>query len=151
MNDHDFTTAFTVPQTPHEAFAAITNVRGWWSQDVEGRTDEPDEEFVYQYKDLHRCRIKVTEAVPGQRLRWLVVDNYFSFTEDKTEWTGTEITFEVSDKGNETEVRFTHRGLTPEYECFDVCSNSWGSYINGSLKRLITTGKGRPNRKETRA
>ena len=151
MSDHDFTTAFTVEQTPQEAFAAITNVRGWWSQDVEGRADEPDEEFVYRYKDLHRCRIRVTEAVPGQRLRWLVVDNYFRFTEDKTEWTGTEITFEVSDKGNETEVRFTHRGLTPEYECFDVCSNSWGSYINGSLKRLITTGKGRPNRNATAA
>lgn len=80
-----------------------------------------------------------------------MLDNYFSFTEDRTEWKGTEITFEVTDKGDETEVRFTHRGLTPEYECFDVCSNSWGSYINGSLKRLITTGKGRPNRKETSA
>ena len=89
MNDHDFTTAFTVDQTPHEAFAAITNVRGWWSEDVEGRTDQPDEEFVYRYKDVHRCRIKVVDAVPGRRLRWLVLDNYFSFTEDRTEWNGT--------------------------------------------------------------
>jgi len=29
-----------------------------------------------------------------------------------------------------------------------VCSNAWGSYINGSLKKLITTGKGNPNPKE---
>jgi NAD(P)-dependent dehydrogenase (short-subunit alcohol dehydrogenase family) len=29
-----------------------------------------------------------------------------------------------------------------------VCSNARGSYINGSLWSLITTGRGRPNPKE---
>jgi hypothetical protein len=62
------------------------------------------------------------------------------------EWKGTEVVFEVS-KGDKTEVRFTHLGLVPEYECFNVCSNAWGSYINGSLRSLITTGKGHPNQK----
>jgi hypothetical protein len=66
----------------------------------------------------------------------------------KTEWKGTEITFEVSKKGDKTEVRFTHLGLVPESECFDACSNAWGSYINGSLRSLITTGKGEPKQKE---
>ena len=148
MNDHDFTTAFTVDQTPQEAFAAITNVRGWWSKTSKVAPTNPMKSSSTGTRTYIVAGSRF-EAVPGQRLRWLVVDNYFSFTEDKTEWTGTEITFEVSDKGNETEVRFTHRGLTPEYECFDVCSNSWGSYVDGSLKRLITTGKGRPNRKAT--
>jgi hypothetical protein len=38
---------------------------------------------------------------------------------------------------------------TPE-EAFKAINNSnaWGSYINGSLKSLITTGKGKPNPKE---
>jgi len=38
--------------------------------------------------------------------------------------------------------------MVPEYECFTICSNAWGSYINGSLKKLIATGKGSPNPKE---
>jgi hypothetical protein len=82
------------------------------------------------------------------KVAWLVLDNYFNFIEDKTEWKGTKINFEIARKGDKTEVHFTHVGLVPEYECYGVCSNAWGSYINGSLKKLITTGKGNPNPKE---
>jgi hypothetical protein len=77
-----------------------------------------------------------------------VLDNHFSFTAEETEWRDTTLVFEVSRRDGQTELRFTHQGLVPAYECFDVCSNAWGSYINGSLKSLITTGKGRPNSKE---
>jgi hypothetical protein len=148
MKGQDFSLTFSVDQTPGEAFEAIKNVRGWWSEEIEGSTDKPGDEFTYRYKDLHSCRMKLVELVPGQRLVWLVADNYFSFTEDKSEWRGTNIVFEVFKNGDKTEIRFTHEGLVPEYECFDVCSNAWGSYINGSLRSLITTGKGRPNQKE---
>ena len=145
MNDQDFTTRFSVDQTPEEAFAAINNPRGWWSEEIEGNTNQPGSEFTYRYKDAHRCRIKITEFVPGKKVVWRVLDNYFNFTEDKTEWKGTNIIFEVSKKEAKTQLRFTHEGLVPEYECFNVCSNAWGSYIYGSLRSLIETAKGRPN------
>ena len=89
--------------------------------------------------------MKINEFVPGKKVVWLVLDNYFNFTEDKTEWKGTKIIFEVSKKDDKTQLRFTHEGLVPEYECFNVCSNAWGSYIYGSLRSLIETAKGRPN------
>ena len=34
MTDNNFTTTITVDQTPEAAFAAINNVRGWWSQEI---------------------------------------------------------------------------------------------------------------------
>jgi hypothetical protein len=92
--------------------------------------------------------MKLIEVIPHKKAVWLVVDNYFNFTEDKSEWKGTKIIFEISQKGDKSEIRFTHLGLVPEYECFNVCSNAWGSYINGSLRSLIITGKGHPNQKE---
>jgi hypothetical protein len=148
MNDQDFTTAFAVDKTPEEALAAIKNMRGWWSEEIEGSTDKLGDEFTYHYQDVHRCKMKLVELVPQKKAVWLVVDNYFNFTQDKTEWKGTKIIFEISAKGSQSEIRFTHQGLVPEYECFNVCSNAWGSYINGSLRSLITTGKGKPNQKE---
>ncbi len=137
-----------VDQTPEVAFAAINNVRGWWSEEIEGRTDKLNSEFIYHFMDVHRCKIKITQLIPGKKVVWHVLDNYFNFTKDKTEWTGTDIIFEIFKKGDKTQVHFTHLGLVPEYECFNVCSTGWSTYINGSLRSLITTGEGRPNANE---
>jgi hypothetical protein len=148
MTNQNYSISFAVDQTPEEAFAAINNVRGWWSEEIEGSTDKLGAEFKYHYKDVHRCRMRITEFVPGKKVVWLVLDNYFNFTEDKTEWKGTTINFDVAKKGDNTEVRFTHVGLVPDFECYGACSNAWGSYVNGSLQSLITTGKGQPNPKQ---
>ena len=148
MKTSDFTTILSVDQTPEQAFNAINNVRGWWSEEIEGSTDKLNDEFTYHYKDVHYCKMKLIEVIPDKEVVWLVMDNYFNFTKDKSEWTGTKISFEISKRDNKTQLRFTHEGLVPEYECFNMCSDAWGSYINGSLRSLIETGKGRPNQKE---
>jgi hypothetical protein len=142
MNDQDFTITFTVDQAPEEAFAAINNVRGWWSGEIEGNTDRLGDEFTYRYEDVHRSKQKITELIPSERVVWHVLEGYVNFTQDKSEWTGTDITFDISRMGDKTEVRFTHVGLVPEYECFDSCSNAWGFYINSRLRSLITARKG---------
>lgn len=140
-----FTTTFTVEAAPAEAYAAVTNPRGWWSEEIEGGTAAVGDEFDYHMRDLHRCKIRVTDAVPSRRVEWLVLDNHFGFTKDKTEWIGTTVTFELTEVDGGTEVRFTHHGLVSEDECYDICVNAWGFYIRTSLPELITTGTGRPN------
>src|SRR5579871_5568646 len=91
MKKKDFTTSISVDKTPSEVFAAINNVRGWWSENIKGDTDKVNGVFDYSYQDVHRCKIKVTELVPGKRVEWLVLDNYFKFTEDKSEWLNTKV------------------------------------------------------------
>ncbi len=146
MNDQNFTTTFTVEQSPEDAFSAVNNVRGWWSEDIEGRSEKVGDEFTYRYKDVHHCKIRVTEILPGKKVVWLVLDNFFNFIKDKSEWKGTKMIFEIAKKGDETELRFTHLGLVPEYECFDRCSKAWGFFIKESLRSLIATGAGQPNK-----
>ena len=150
MKTQDYTTTFLVDQSPQEVFAAINNVRGWWSGEIDGDTDKPGAEFTYRYQDMHRSRQRITEFVPGKKVVWRVLDSYLAFVDDKEEWNDTEISFEISKQGTKTEVRFSHHGLVPQGECYEMCSTAWGSYINGSLKNLITGGEGRPNPKENR-
>jgi uncharacterized protein YndB with AHSA1/START domain len=149
MTEQSYTTTVTVARAPDEVFHAINDVRGWWSEEVEGRTDQVGSQFTYRGHDEantveHLATIRVEELVPGRRIVWRVLDNHFSFTDDQTEWKDTEIRFDISEKNGATEVRFTHAGLVPSYECFDVCSNAWGFYIGDSLPNLITTGRGTP-------
>lgn len=141
----DYTTTLLVNQTPKEAFDAINNVRGWWSEEIEGSTNKLNDEFSYHFKDVHRSQMKIVEFIPNKKVVWLVKNNYFNFTKDKSEWTGTKIIFEISKKDKKTQIRFTHLGLVPTYECYGACSNGWNQYINQSLYSLITTGKGQPN------
>jgi hypothetical protein len=148
MNTPDFTTSLLADQSPEEAFNAINNVRGWWSEEIEGGTEKLNDEFAYHYKDVHSCRIKIIESVPGKKVVWQVLDNHFNFTKDKTEWIGTKMIFEISEEGGKTQIHFTHQGLVPEYECYGICCDSWDNYIKLSLRNLMATGKGQPNPKD---
>ena len=125
MENQDYTTTFLVDETPEEVFTAINNVRGWWSQVIEGDTDKLGALFYYHAKDIHRATFKITELVPGKRVVWHVLQNYFNFVKDTTEWTGTDVVFEIAKKGDKTELRFTHVGLEPAHECYGVCSDAW--------------------------
>jgi hypothetical protein len=148
MENQNFTTSFSVENTPEEVFNAINNVRDWWSENIEGGTDKLNDVFSYRYKDSHRCKIKLIEVIPNQKVVWLVLENYFDFLKDQSEWKDTKITFEISRDGNKTRLIFTHVGLVPDYECYDACSNAWTFFIGTSLKNLITKGKGEPLTKE---
>ncbi len=148
MPASDFTTTLLVDQNPNEVFHAVNNVRGWWSEEIEGGTEKLNDEFTYHFEDIHQCKMKLIEVVPDKKVVWLVLSNYFKFTKDKTEWKGTNVIFEISQKDNKTMLRMTHQGLVPEYECFEICRDAWTSYIQNSLRNLIVTGKGQPNGKD---
>jgi len=145
MTDKNYTTSFTVEQSPEDVYKAINNVRGWWSEEIEGDTDKEGAVYYYHFRDIHRCTIKVVELVPDKKVHWKVLHNYFKFVSDNSEWNATDIIFDISEKDGKTELQFTHIGLVPSYECYGICSDGWHTYINGSLQKLITTGKGNPN------
>jgi hypothetical protein len=147
MNSKDYTTSFTVDQSPEEVFDAINNVRGWWSGEIDGSTNKVGADFTYRYQDVHRSTQKITELVPG-KVAWHVLDAQLDFVKDKTEWNGTDVVFEITKNGYKTELRFTYAGLVTAFECYGSCSGAWGFYINDSLRSLITAGQGQPNPKE---
>lgn len=139
----NFTTTITVDATPQQAFDSINDVAGWWGR-ITGSTTAVGDEFVYVVPGLHYSGFRITEVEPARRIEWLVTGSYLDFVDDKQEWNGTTVRFDIEQADGATRVTFTHEGLEPEVECYDVCSNAWGMFVNGSLKAFIETGEGMP-------
>ncbi len=148
MHHKNYTTSFAVDRSAEEVFHAINNVRGWWSEAIDGDTDRLGAQFKFRHRDLHRSTQKIARFIPGRKVIWHVVDSRINFVHDKSEWKGTDIVFEIARKADRTELRFTHVGLVPAIECYSDCAGAWAFHINDSLHSLITTGVGKPICKE---
>lgn len=153
MTDQHITITFWVDQSPSEVFSAVLDPRAWWSEEIEGGTGRTGDVFDYHFEDVHRSKIRLTEVVTDKRVVWRVLDNYFkpglfgdAAIGGKQEWIDTRVIFDITSKDGKTRLHFVHEGLSPDCECYDVCSNAWTHYIQVSLYNLITTGKGQPNK-----
>ena len=77
MSTSDFSRTIIVDESPKQVFDALNNVRGWWSEEIEGNTEKLNDEFTYNFKDIHYCQIKIIESIPNERVVWLIKYNYF--------------------------------------------------------------------------
>ncbi len=141
MENKDFTTTILVNQSVNEVFNAINQPQNWWSGEFTGSAEKLNDEFTYRYKDLHYSKQRVIEMIPNKKVVWLVTESQLNFIEDKSEWTGTKIIFELKERDGQTQLHFTHEGITPDVECYSACSPAWTSLIQESLLKYITTGK----------
>lgn len=146
MNTNDFTITLLSDKTPDEVFNAVTNVRKWWSgyysEKIEGSTERLNDEFIFcAGDDVHYSKQKLVEVVPNKKIVWLVTDSKLSFLKNTGEWTGTTIVFEISKNGKHTQLVFTHKGLTPQVECYKACAPGWTQYLQNKLLPMITSGK----------
>src|SRR4051812_15847703 len=110
METKDITTTILVHKSPQEVFNAINTPENWWSGEFTGSAQKLDDEFTYRYKDMHYSKQRVVELVPNKKVIWLVTDSQLNFIEDKSKWTGTKISFEISEHNGKTQVIFTHHG-----------------------------------------
>ena len=139
----DLTHTFTVEATPQEVYDAIIDVRSWWgATNIVGPTDQLGADWFYLVPDIHFSKQRTAELLPGERVVWEFTDGHLDFIEDKEEWIGTKARFDIAIDDGRTRVTFTHEGLAPSDECFDVCHDAWRHYVTDSLRQRIETGHG---------
>lgn len=146
MKNQDYTVTITAEVSPQDAFNAINKVSAWWTENLEGQSVKLNDEFTVRFGEVHVSTQKLVEVIPNRKVVWLVTYSNLNFIRKRDEWTGTTISFVISEADGKTHIRFTHHGLVPEVECYDACSNAWGPYIRQSLQSLINTGQGMPTK-----
>jgi uncharacterized protein YndB with AHSA1/START domain len=122
--------------TPDAVFEAITStaaISEWWVKATGAAT--AGGELVVWFGDT-RLNIDVEAAERASRVHWAVRN-----CEIEPTWDGTSIIFDLSpgDAGG-TRLDFRHQGLTPQLECFEMCSSGWVQALGGLMNYVEKAG-----------
>jgi|SRR6185437_1483850 len=143
MKKKDFHLVITVDATPEETLKNISQVNKWWAKKVKGKAEKLNDKFTVDFGETF-VDFQISELVPGKKVVWKVNDCNLHWINNKKEWNGNEVVFELSSEKNKTKIDFTHIGLVPSAECYSDCEVGWTGHITDSLVSLINEGKGMP-------
>jgi len=141
-----YSTSIEVTPAPTTVFDCINNVSKWWVREVvgtrtefEGESSKLNDVFILRHSDVHYSKHQLTDFIPDKKVIWLVTDSKLTWIkENKQEWTGTKMVFEIVPDGEKTILNFTHDGLVPHLECYGHCVHFWERVIGEWLFNFIT-------------
>lgn len=141
MSTQNFSYTFTTSKSPEEVFNILIDPKKWWiglhNETITRNSEKLNEEFTFSAGNgAHISVQKLVELIPDKKISWKVVGSNLTFLKTPNEWTGTKIIFDISTEGNQTKVTFTHNGLTPQFECYEGCSNACSQYLE-KFKKII--------------
>ena len=125
----------------YNAISTIKGLSNWWTEEVEGE-QKPGGKIKFRFRSgtgevLGEMVMEVKKLDLEREVRWLCV-------EGPGEWIGTDITFELSQQGDQVILIFGHRNWKEAVEFTAHCSMKWAVFLL-SLREYVETGKGRPS------
>ena len=143
MENKNFHRAITVNVSAAEAMKKISQVNKWWAKKVTGKTENLNDKFKVDFGETY-VEFQITELIADKKVVWKVTDCNLHWINNKKEWNGTEVVFEISSDNNKTKIDFTHIGLIPGVECYSDCEAGWNGHVTESLAEFINNGTGQP-------
>ena len=144
---HSFKFDLLVAAPAAKVFEALTTQQGiqsWWTTSSEVGT-AVGEHITIRFGGTFKV-MQIEALHPATEVRWRVVDAHLVVPglARTNEWLGTTIVLQlVPQSDTVTRLSLEHIGLTPEVECYDICSQGWAQFLE-SLKAYLETGKGSP-------
>ncbi|MVO07563.1 SRPBCC domain-containing protein [Flavobacterium sp. TP390] len=134
MKHTNYNFRFSSSKSAATIFNILLHPEKWWkglfAEEITGKSQQIGDEFSFRAGNgAHFSVQKLIDTIPNQKITWLVTQSHLSFLDQKDEWNETQITFELEETEDRTLVTFTHKGLVPEIECYNQCSNAWSQYL----------------------
>ncbi|MEO8885295.1 MAG: SRPBCC domain-containing protein [Mucilaginibacter sp.] len=143
IEKQDFTCTVQVNASAAEAMKKISQVDKWWAKNFTGSAEKPSDKFRVDFGKTF-VDFEIAELIPGKKVVWKVTNCNLHWLNNRKEWNGTEVVFELLEKDNLTQINFTHIGLVPGIECYENCYEGWTGHITESLVKFIDEGQGMP-------
>ncbi|MDB1123419.1 SRPBCC family protein [Vibrio algarum] len=149
MSRRSYSTEILISANPESVYKAITkDIDKWWTE-LSNQALQVGDQLIVRFEKTTSWEMTVSEAFPGQSLVWEVTEANHDLGDIKArdEWKGTTIKWKIVENETGSKVAFSHEGLMPVLECYEICEEGWG-YFLGSLKDYLETGKGYPYKHE---
>jgi hypothetical protein len=148
MEKKHYHRTITVNASAAEAIKKIGQVNHWWKHDFTGSAEKQNDMFTVPFGELNGEKsfvdFVVSEIIPNKKVVWKVTNCNLPWFKDKTEWNNTEVVFEITSANNKVNIDFTHIGLVPGIQCYEVCEKGWDGHVTKSLVSFMNDGKGNP-------
>ena len=136
-----------VSNSSSAAYEALTTGFGeWWTTSFDPIRNIGDK-VTFRFGPTYWV-MQVTQLIPGQLIELECIQAHHIHeglpSSIQNEWKGTSLNWEIHEQGPNTKITFTHNGLDPSMNCFEVCEQGWNFFFNQSLKQYLDTGKGSP-------
>jgi hypothetical protein len=137
----NYTYSFKSSKSREKIFQFLLDIDKWWSglfeETITGDSHKLKDEFSFKAGGgAHYSKQRLVEMVSNKKIVWQVTESNLSFLKDTNEWTDTKLRFDLLNEKTGTRVTFTHEGLVPEFECYEVCSGAWSQYLEKLKAKL---------------
>jgi uncharacterized protein YndB with AHSA1/START domain len=106
----------------YAALATQAGLRSWWTADTKAEEKVGGKaEFGFDHRGMI-FRMNIEKLEPNKRVVW-------SCHGDHPEWAGTTLTWDISEDGGTSVLRFTHSGWKAMSEFCAMCNSTWGELM----------------------
>ncbi len=155
MKDNDYKRTITVDASPDDVYRALTTgYANWWTtcnRDLNKVGDRIKFTFL---PNVSYWTLEARILEPNRTVELDCVEAYHKITDKpdapETEWLGSTVRWKIELHADHTDIHFTHDGLTPELDFYDVCESGWDLFFVDSLKSYLDTGVGKPHQMDSK-
>ncbi|WP_299114571.1 SRPBCC domain-containing protein [uncultured Winogradskyella sp.] len=136
ISDSDYKKQIKVSSNANQVFRALTeDIHLWWSN-TSNTFQKEGGQFTIHFENGYWWTFKIIEFIPNTELIWKCIDGEPDFNK---EWIGHILHWQIVEGTSETTINFHQAGLTPDIECYDICSTTWDMFITEKLKLHLQT------------
>lgn len=139
MRNYEHT--ITVNLAPNMIFNAITQEMSNWWTGMTSVVKHVGDKTTAKFEDGTSWSFEVVTLQENKliELHCYAANHIHPVTtpEMRNEWENTTLRFEIVPRGVETDIHFTHVGLTPEVNCYDICHSGWDHFFGSAFKAYL--------------
>ena len=118
----------------YRALSTVDGLAAWWTTTTTGES-APGQRIEFRF-GTHVSPMRVEALEANERVSW-------RSEEAGSEWSGTQVTFDLSEDAGRTTLLFGHRAWREATPFLAHCSMKWATFLL-SLREYAETGRGRP-------